>query len=100
VRYIIWIAQPADSERAMQKRNYTICQSCGKNLEYTDCSDRRAPPEDARCKVLSGWLSVSHWQGMEAVNHYDFCSFTCLQRWVESQIPKVPEVFLKALEGE
>jgi len=84
----------------MRKRNYAICHSCGKKMEYADCSDRRAPPENARCEVLKSWLTVSHWKGMYSVDHYDFCSFSCLQRWVESQIPKVPEVFLKAFEEE
>ena len=84
----------------MRKRNYAICQSCGKKVEYTDCSERCAPPEDARCKVLDGWLSVSHWKGMGAVDQYDFCSVGCLQNWVEAQLPQVPETFLEAFEGE
>jgi hypothetical protein len=32
---------------------------------------------------------------MEA-ERYDFCSFTCLQKWVDGKVPKVPESFLKA----
>jgi len=84
----------------MRKRNYAICQSCGKKAEYTDCSERCAPPEDARCKALSGWLSVSQWKGMGAVDHYDFCSFTCLQKWVEGKVPTVPKTFLEAFQDE
>jgi len=80
----------------MPQRSYSICHSCGRKVEHADCSDGKAPPEDARCQVLSGWLSVSHWKGMRSVDHYDFCSFICLQRWVDSKVPKVPETFLKA----
>jgi len=84
----------------MRKRNYAICQSCGKEVEYAVCSARCAPPEDARCNVLNGWLTVSQWKGMGAVDRYDFCSLGCLQNWVEAQVPQVPETFLEAFEGE
>ena len=84
----------------MQKRNYAICQSCGKKAGYTECSERGSPPEDARCEVLHGWLTVSHWKGKGAVEHYDFCSFTCLQKWVEGQVPKIPKTFFRAFQQE
>ncbi len=84
----------------MRKRVYAICESCGRKVEYADCSERRAPPEDARCKVLQGWLSVSYWKGMGSVDHYDFCSFTCLQKWVKGQVPRVPKTFLEAFQDE
>ena len=84
----------------MRRRNYIICQGCGKEAAYTECSERSAPPDDARCIVLIGWLSVSHWKGMGTVNDYDFCSFSCLKRWVEAQVPRVPKTFLEAFQGE
>ena len=87
-------------EVEMPKKNYAICYTCVKKVEYTDCSDREPPPKDARCNALMGWLAVSHWQGMHTVEHYDFCSFGCLQKWVDSQVPKLPDVFLEALGGE
>jgi predicted amidophosphoribosyltransferase len=80
----------------MAKRGLAVCYSCGKEIEYTHCSSRGAPPEDAQCKVLSGWLTVSEWKSMGSVDHYDFCSFSCLQKWVDSRTPRVPETFLKA----
>ena len=52
------------------------------------------------CNVLAGWLTVSQWKGMGAVDHYDFCSFTCLQKWVEGQVPRVPKTFLEAFQDE
>jgi len=55
-------------------------------------------PEERPCEVLSGWLTVSQWKGLGAVEHYNFCSFTCLKRWVDTQVPQVPEPFLKAFE--
>ncbi len=84
----------------MQNRNYVTCHCCGKKAEYTECSDMSAPPDDARCKVLDGWLTVSYWTGLRSINHYDFCSFNCLQKWLESQVPRVPDTFLEAFGEE
>lgn len=84
----------------MRKRETAICHSCGKKAEYTPCGQRRALPEDARCKVLHGWLIVSRWKGVRAIEEYDFCSLTCLQKWVEAQVPKVPKTFLEAFHGD
>lgn len=84
----------------MRKRMHSRCQTCGKKAEYAPCSQRGAPPEDARCKALDGWLSVAHWKGMMEVGQYDFCSFTCLQKWVDENVPKVPESFLKAFDQD
>jgi len=50
----------------------------------------------ARCIVLEGWLSVAYWRGRMEAERYDFCSFTCLQKWVDGKVPKVPESFFKA----
>lgn len=69
-----------------------FCQSCGKKVEFAS--------EEPPCKALSGWLTVSQWKGLESVDHYIFCSFSCLQRWVDSQVPRIPKVFLKALGEE
>jgi len=76
------------------------CYTCGKKVEFTPCSKRGDPPEDVPCRVLSGWLSVHHWTGVRSIDQYDFCSFTCLQRWVEAQVPKIPSTFLKAFPEE
>ena len=37
---------------------------------------------------------------MGDVDHYDFCSFGCLQRWVEAQAPRIPKTFLSAFQDE
>jgi hypothetical protein len=71
-------------------REYFICHSCGKRVE---CGVRERP-----CEVLIGWLTVSLFKGPEAVEHYSFCSFTCLKTWLDAQIPQIPDVFLKAFE--
>ena len=71
-------------------KGYFICRSCGKRVEYSS--------EERPCEVLSGWLTVSQWKGLGAVEHYYFCSFSCLKRWADAQVPKIPEVFLKAFE--
>ena len=87
-------------EVAMGKKKYAVCQCCGKRVVYAECSEKCSPPEDARCKVLTGWLSVSCWKGMGAVDYHDFCSFTCLQEWVEGKVPTVPKTFLEAFQDE
>ena len=71
-------------------KGHLICSSCGRWVELSS--------EEPPCKVLSGWLTVSQWKGLGAVEHYNFCSFTCLKRWADTQVPNVPAVFLKALE--
>lgn len=71
----------------MQKECFT-CHSCDKRVEFT--------PEEPPCMALSGWLMLSHWQGLESVDHYTFCSLTCLRRWLNAQVPQIPEAFLKS----
>jgi len=66
------------------------CHSCGRNAE--------SPLEEPPCKVLGGWLTVSYWKGPQSVDQYMFCSFACLQRWVDTQVPRIPEAFSKAFE--
>jgi hypothetical protein len=68
------------------------CHSCGGGVE---CSPKEPP-----CKVLSGWLTVSHWKGLGSVEHYNFCSFTCLKRWADAQVPKIPTAFLESFREE
>ena len=84
----------------MKKKNYAVCHGCGKKMEYTECSVKCAPREYARCNALKGWLAVSHWKGLGSVDHYDFCSFTCLEKWVEARVPQIPKTFLKAFQHE
>jgi endogenous inhibitor of DNA gyrase (YacG/DUF329 family) len=71
---------------------YVSCGSCGRKVEH----HHSQPP----CVVLRGWLTVSHWKGLESVDHYSFCCPRCLQEWVDSQVPRVPEVFLKSFGKE
>jgi hypothetical protein len=71
-------------------REYFVCHSCGERVE---CSGEEQP-----CDVLTGWLIVCQWKGLGAVDHYDFCSLSCLKAWADSQVPEVPNVFLKAFK--
>jgi hypothetical protein len=41
---------------------------------------------------------VSLWKGPEAVEHHNFCSLSCLRTWVDTQLPQVPDAFLRAFE--
>ena len=68
------------------------CHSCSKEVE---CSSGRRP-----CEEFRGWLTVSHWKGLGSVEHYNFCSFGCLKSWVDTHIPRVPEVFLKSFRED
>jgi len=79
-------------------RRAVTCYSCGKRAEYIQCSERGVLPEDARCNVLSGWLTVTEWIGLGHFDQYDFCSFECLLRWAEAQTPQVPKTFLDAFQ--
>ncbi len=63
------------------------CHSCGQSVESS--------PEEPLCEALKDWLTVSHWKGPGTVSRYNFCSFSCLKSWVSTQVPRVPEVFLK-----
>jgi hypothetical protein len=67
-----------------------ICHSCGERVE---CSKEERP-----CEVLNGWLMVSLWKGPAAVEHYNFCSLTCLKIWLDARVPQIPDVFLRAFE--
>ena len=71
---------------------YSDCFFCGKKV----ASSSEEPP----CEVLKGWLTVSQWKGLGAVEHYNFCSFTCLKKWAEAQTPEIPEVFLESFREE
>ncbi len=72
---------------------HVICYCCDRKVEHHDSE----PP----CEVLRGWLTVSYWKGRESVDHYSFCSLSCLQEWVDSHVPKIPEIFLRSFgEGE
>lgn len=81
-------------------KKYSVCETCGKKVAYTECSEAEALPKDPKCTALQGWLTISQWQGFEAIERYDFCSFTCLHKWVEKQVPQIPRAFLEAFESE
>lgn len=75
----------------MPKR-YFICSFCGRRAETSS--------EDPPCRVLKGWLAVSHWKGLGSVEQYNFCCFTCLVKWAQAQTPQVPKVFLESFKEE
>ncbi len=66
------------------------CHSCGKVIE---CHHGEPP-----CEVLEGWLTVSYWKGSGSVEHYNFCSFSCLKSWVDAQVPRIPGAFLESFK--
>ena len=81
-------------------KRVVTCYSCGRKTEYAPCSEKGALPEDARCNVLSGWLTVTHWKGMGQIVQLDFCSPRCLLEWVEGLVPQIPKSFLDAFQEE
>ena len=68
------------------------CHSCGKGV---GCASEEPP-----CEVLKGWLTVSCWKGLGSVEHYNFCSLSCLKSWADAQVSKVPEVFLESFKED
>ena len=76
-----------------QLDSHFSCQACGKVAECL--------PGVNPCKVLRGWLTVKCWDDEGAtVEHYNFCSFSCLESWANARVPKVPEVFLKSFKED
>ena len=71
---------------------YYTCLSCGKRLERS--------PEVPPCELLEGWLTISRWRGIGSVEHYSFCSLSCLKSWVDAHVTKVPKVFLESFLDE
>ena len=68
------------------------CHSCGKVVEHS--------PAELPCEVLKGWLTVSYWKGPGSVERYNFCSYSCLESWVDARLPKVPQVFLDSFKED
>ena len=69
-----------------------VCAGCGQKVEF--------PSQEPPCGVLGGWLTLAQWQGIGSVEHYNFCSFTCLKKWVTVQSPEIPKVFLESFNEE
>ncbi len=81
-------------------KNRASCYFCGKSIKYTDCSDEVTFPVNARCEMLKGWLLVRQWKGIGSIEDYDFCSLDCLQKWVVSKLPAIPEEYLKSFDED
>ena len=71
-------------------RTHTICNSCGERVTHS--------AGERPCEVLNGWLMVSKWAGPGVVEHHSFCCLGCLKTWTDGQVPRVPEVFLRAFD--
>ena len=71
-------------------RESFVCHACGKRVEYGG--------KERLFKTLNGWVIVSLFKSSGTVEHYNFCSLTCLKTWLDTQVPQVPNVFLKAFE--
>ena len=67
------------------------CHSYGEEMESSS--------GESPCEGLKGWLTVSYWKGLGRVFRYNFCSYRYLKSWVDTQVPGVPEVFLKSFEA-
>lgn len=71
-------------------RGCFICHSCGVRVKRDN--------DQLPCELLTGWLMVSRWSGPGSVEHYAFCSLSCLKAWMNNQAPDVPDVFLRAFD--
>lgn len=72
-------------------KSYT-CYSCSREVEFNE--------GELTCDVLLGWLMVSCLKGVGSIDRYSFCSYGCLKVWVDTQLPAVPDIFLKSLGEE
>jgi hypothetical protein len=50
-------------------------------------------------EAMCGWLVLSYLKEEDNFDRFSFCSMECLQRWTQSQMPAVPEIFLQFLDG-
>jgi len=57
-------------------KGHFICSSRGREAESSSEESACEVP----CEALSGQLIVSHWKGLGPVEHYNYCSLTCLER--------------------
>jgi len=78
-------------EMRVEKKRIS-CYYCGKKVELA--------PGEAPCEMLKGWLTLSSWKGAGDVDHYNFCSFTCLKSWIDAQAPEIPEIFLESFKED
>ncbi len=69
-----------------------ICSTCGRKVGFSK--------ELAPCEMLIGWLTLAHWKGLSSVDHYNFCSLSCLKKWVNTKVPEIPRVFLDSFNDE
>jgi hypothetical protein len=72
----------------MKTQRSFFCDSCGKTIDLYLGETVSGPYEN--------WITVTAWEGMGAVGHHSFCSLECLKEWLESPVPRVPDVFLRA----
>ena len=68
------------------------CDSCGEEVEL-----KRG---ELPCDVLHGWFLLSHLKEPEIAERYSFCSLGCLHKWLDKQLPAVPDVFIQSLAEE
>lgn len=71
-------------------KGHFICHSCGK--------EEKVNIEKPPCETLKGWIMATNWKDYEAVDQFAFCSFSCLKRWVDSNVTKIPDVFIRSFE--
>ena len=69
-----------------------ICQSCGLKVELQ--------PGEMPCQALKNWFVITRFQETEQIGRYSFCSLHCLKDWVESEMPRIPEIFLRSMDEE
>ena len=68
------------------------CQSCGK--------ERTSSSRDQPREALKSWVTVSYRLGPGISSHQYFCSLTCLKKWLDENVPTVPDIFLSAFKDE
>ncbi len=72
--------------------NSCICSSCG--------AEEALKRGELPCDILHGWFMLSRLNGPESIDRYSFCSLDCLHKWLNEQLPVVPDVFIESMTEE
>lgn len=75
----------------MMKRCY-VCSTCSRRVDLG--------PSEIPCDTLKGWYVITGFKGLETVERHNFCCLSCMYKWVENAVPKVPDIFIDSLKDE
>ena len=72
--------------------SWRTCHGCGREVEMAQ--------GQSLGEALHGWLIISCVKDKDSFERHSFCSLGCLREWTDTQMPEVPEVFRRSLDGQ